>query len=189
MLGQQLLGPLVGGLGLGDLIGNVPSRLSRPWVIGFQANFQRIASRQRKTTAVQMARSAFQADGPIGFRSLSPPAPAPPRRRARRGPRDRRHKQANEDSDPHGAGHTHDRGVGWDSFGAVHQLSPLLSLLVGLRKLVPPYVFRALSYTNSEQVTPSIMAAVMIMAVWMLPATSGWRAMLSTAHEPILPMP
>ena len=42
---------------------------------------------------------------------------------------------------------------------------------------------------RAKNVTPSIMAAVMIMAVWMLPATSGWRAMLSTAHEPILPMP
>jgi hypothetical protein len=29
----------------------------------------------------------------------------------------------------------------------------------------------------------------MIMAVWMFPATSGCRAMLSTAQEPILPIP
>jgi hypothetical protein len=29
----------------------------------------------------------------------------------------------------------------------------------------------------------------MIIAVWMFPATSGWRAILSTAQEPILPMP
>ena len=42
---------------------------------------------------------------------------------------------------------------------------------------------------KANRVTPSSMAAVMIMAVWMLPATSGWRAMLSTAQEPILPMP
>ena len=43
--------------------------------------------------------------------------------------------------------------------------------------------------TKPNRVTPSIMAAVMIMEVWMLLATSGWRAMLSTAQEPILPMP
>ena len=30
---------------------------------------------------------------------------------------------------------------------------------------------------------------MMIMAVWIWPATSGWRAMLSRADEPILPKP
>ncbi len=40
-----------------------------------------------------------------------------------------------------------------------------------------------------KNVAPSIRAAEIIIAVWIFPATSGWRAMLSTAQEPILLMP
>ena len=42
---------------------------------------------------------------------------------------------------------------------------------------------------RAKNVTPSIRAAAMIMAVWMLPAISGWRAMLSTADLARPPMP
>ena len=42
---------------------------------------------------------------------------------------------------------------------------------------------------SAKNVTPSISAAAMIMAVWMLPAVSGWRAMLSTAALARPPMP
>src|SRR5512135_443342 len=42
---------------------------------------------------------------------------------------------------------------------------------------------------SAKNVTPSISAAAMIMAVWMLPAVSGWRAMLSTAERARLPIP
>ena len=42
---------------------------------------------------------------------------------------------------------------------------------------------------RAKNVTPSISAAAMIMAVWMLPAISGCRAMLSTAALARLPMP
>ena len=38
---------------------------------------------------------------------------------------------------------------------------------------------------KAKNVTPSISAAAMIMAVWTLLATSGCRAMLSTAEEPL----
>src|SRR5271157_1304109 len=43
--------------------------------------------------------------------------------------------------------------------------------------------------SSAKNVTPSISAAAMIMAVWMLPAISGWRAMLSTAALPSIPIP
>jgi hypothetical protein len=43
--------------------------------------------------------------------------------------------------------------------------------------------------TRAKKVTPSIKAAETIIAVWMFPATSGCLAMLSTAQDPILPMP
>ena len=42
---------------------------------------------------------------------------------------------------------------------------------------------------SAKNVTPSISAAAMIIAVWMLPAISGWRAMLSTADLARPPMP
>ena len=42
---------------------------------------------------------------------------------------------------------------------------------------------------SAKNVTPSISAAAMIIAVWMLPAVSGWRAMLSTADLASPPMP
>ena len=39
---------------------------------------------------------------------------------------------------------------------------------------------------SAKNVTPSISAAATIMAAWMFPATSGCRAMLSTAAAPIV---
>ena len=42
---------------------------------------------------------------------------------------------------------------------------------------------------SAKKVTPSISAAEMIMAVWMLAAVSGWRAMLSTADLVRPPIP
>ncbi len=42
---------------------------------------------------------------------------------------------------------------------------------------------------SAKNVTPSISAAAMIMAVWIFPAISGWRAMLSTAALARPPMP
>ncbi len=43
--------------------------------------------------------------------------------------------------------------------------------------------------STANSVAPSIIAAVMIMAVLMFPDASGWRAMDSTALPPIRPMP
>ena len=42
---------------------------------------------------------------------------------------------------------------------------------------------------RAKNVTPSISAAAMIMAVWMFAAVSGWRAMLSTADLASPPIP
>jgi len=43
--------------------------------------------------------------------------------------------------------------------------------------------------TTANSVAPSIMAAVISMAVLIEPATSGWRAIDSTALPPMRPMP
>ncbi len=42
---------------------------------------------------------------------------------------------------------------------------------------------------TANRVAPSISAAVMIMAVLIWPAASGWRAIDSTALPPMRPMP
>ena len=42
---------------------------------------------------------------------------------------------------------------------------------------------------SAKNVAPSIRAAAMIIASWMLAAISGWRAMLSTAPLARLPIP
>ena len=42
---------------------------------------------------------------------------------------------------------------------------------------------------SAKNVKPSMSAAAMIMAVWILPSISGWRAMLSTAPLASLPIP
>ena len=43
--------------------------------------------------------------------------------------------------------------------------------------------------TSAKNVTPSMSAAAMIIAVWMFPAISGCRAMLSTAAFARPPIP
>ena len=51
------------------------------------------------------------------------------------------------------------------------------------------YLLNNMQMISAKNVAPSINAAEISIAVWMLLAISGCRAMLSTAFAPMLPIP
>jgi len=166
-------------------------------MIGFHAIWLRTASIRMKTRAVHNARSGSVANGsgaasPASSSRLSSVASAP----------------ATSASVATSASTASSSNCAASSAGANASTSPATSAGVNNHSRIvraprasgegsertagfggrPDYIKKPMTI-SAKNVAPSIRAAAMIMPVWTLPATSGWRLIASTAMPPILPMP